>query len=166
MVFTSEWNKNRWREAREKKNFYSQKFGEDISTKEFYKNENPLLSKVITYEVSIDMDYHGEGYEFFAPQETYKITSLVGFESKANIEEQTKLAVSEIFKGNARDWVYKNINVEARGIERKEIKYNDETYKDLLNSKYSFKDLPKITFGKGKNKGHSNKNSYSLDLWF
>lgn len=165
MVFTSKWNENRWSEAREKKKFYSNKFGEDISVKEFYKNKNPITSKVTSYEVSVELDYSGETYEFFMPQNTFNVITLTGFENETQIQEATKQAVSEIFKGSARTWVYDNLYVETRGLEIKEIDYYSKEYKDLQNKSFSFGDVPKLVVGKGRNKINSNKNSYDLDIW-
>ena len=159
------WISQRWSTARQQQDLYNSRFGTDLSAKEFFKNENPLLRSLVKYKVTIEMNYLGEDYRFFLPQETYTIYSFESPESQRVIEENTKQAVSQIFKGKSIDWVYNRLDVTTRGMERSKIDYNEvNTIKLKSNTAYT-EDMPKVEVSKKKGQGKAQVNSYNLDLW-
>lgn len=165
MTFTTSWNKQRWKTARQQKELFKTQFGKDVSVQEFYKNKNPLLNKIKTYNITFEMKHLGESYEFFIPQETFTITSFDSPENKATIEENTKQAIAQIFRGKGVSWVYDHLEIKVRGIENETTKYNKIDVNKLKLSRAYTDNLPQIEVNKKSKGSDDNINKYKLDLW-
>ena len=170
------WIKERWETARKQKAFYKEQFNEDISVKEFFRKpeKNPLFNKVTRYDVTFGFSENFTknnmfSYNFSIPQDTFIVYSLKKDKEIENtILNRTKEAIALKFRGKSIDWVYNKLdnyeNVSLRGIEVKELEYNELNINRLHNEITYIKDNPKINVIK-KTKSKTNKNSYNLDLW-
>lgn len=163
--FKSSWVKQRWRTARRQQKLYNSRFGQNVGVKEFYRNDNPLTQSIQKYEVTIELKYVGDGYEFFIPQETFSVVSFDSPENQRIIEENTKQAVAQIFRGKAIGWVYDRLDVTARGVEKTDISYDEiDTNRLKLGRSYTG-NLPQVDVNKKSKGSKGNKNQYQLDLW-
>ena len=158
------WIQERWATAREKQKFYNNNFNENRSVKEFFRNDNPLKDRVTKLDVTFQMQITGEGYEFFIPQETFSVYSFESPETRNSIEENTKQAISNIFRGRGQNIVYSKTDVVVRGVEKSQIAYNEVDYNRLKNSKSYYDNIPEVNVVKKKGSSQ-NKNQYKLDIW-
>lgn len=173
MAFNKGFTANRWNRARELREFYETEIGDKSkSLREFYKKDNVALNNVYKYEITIELDYVNseKGYEFFIPQETFIFYST-NPDNKNFYEEQVKGAISNVFKGGARNWVYDNVQFLStdivRGIEQSDNKvdYNEfDTNKLIANNGY-IKDNGSISVNKKPKKGSVNTNNYNLNIY-
>lgn len=162
---TSNWVRDRWNKAKQKQSFYNENFQDKKSVKEFYKNANPLKDKIHKFVITFELKYYGQGYEFFIPQESFIVYSLNPIETENYFKENTKQAISKIFRGKSIDWIYNNLDVTTRGIEKSNINYDEVDINKLRLSNTYNSQLPQINVNK-KNKNSSvNNNKYNLDIW-
>ena len=162
---TSNWVKNRWSVAREQRDLYNSQFNSDYGVKEFYKSENVLSKKLMKYEVTLELNFQGQGYEFSIPQESFTFYSYAGLENESHIKENTKQAVSSIFRGRSQNWIYNNVDVQVRGMEKKNLKREEININKLKYSNAYSENVPKIKVSKNRRNGSSNVNDYNLNLW-
>lgn len=179
MAFTSNWNKQRWAKAREYKDYYERTHpdSKDISVKEFYKNENPVLRDVVRYEVTYEMNYKGKGYEFYFPQETAIVYAFDNPENEKHLKENFNTAISDVFKGGARSWVSDKLDDTdgikikksgtVRGVDTQKVNFNEVDIDQFKGENFYLKNTSRLNVNK-KNKGDQtpNKNTYTLDVWF
>jgi len=167
--FKSNWVKERWATAREQQKLYNERFGEDISVREFYKRpeNNPLLQRVRKYAVTFEMKYTDPKgrYEFYIPQETFYIYSLEkNGETQTKIENDTKQAIVDIFDNySSKQWIENQL--EVRGIEDSStLDYTEVDLNKLKTDNAYNTQIPqaKVTKQKGSSK---NVNKYNLKLW-
>jgi hypothetical protein len=176
MKLTSNWVKNRWESARQQKAFYKENFDKDISVREFYKKpeNNPLFQKIVRYDVTFGfnaqfMKNNVLSYSFSIPQNTFIVYSIRrDNEIENTILNRTKEAVSLKFQGNSVNWIFNklddNENVRLRGVEVKEIDYNEISLSRLQNEITYIKDNPDFNVVK-KTKTKTNTSKYNLDIW-
>jgi hypothetical protein len=162
---TSSWVKERWSTARKQRDLYNSRFGQNVGVRDFYKNDNPLTRSIQKYNVTIEMKYVGDGYEFFIPQETFNVISFDSPENQRILEENTKQAISQIFRGEAINWVYEHLDVKARGVEKTDISYNEININKLKVGRSYTDDLPQVDVKKKPKNSKGNVNRYKLDLW-
>lgn len=149
----SAWMTKRWATSRTQKEFYKNKFHEDLPTSEFFKTDNKLTQNIIKYKVTFEMSNTEKDYEFFIPQGSYTIYALRGVEDKNVIEQNTKDQIVDLFKGGAREYVDNRVDVTVkeqtiRGIEEEPLKYGEVDY-ELLKSTNSYtKDTPQVNVKK------------------
>lgn len=163
--FTSKYVSNRWQKARTLKQEYKKETGKDLSVRDFYKNDNPITSNYVKLEITFSLNYQGEDYNFLIPQEVVEVISKDDPYYKLQAQEMTKTAVSDIFKGRSKDWVYNNLNVEVRGIESSKPLFNELDLNRVGQSGSYVLNNPIVDIAKRKHKGASNKNSYNLNIW-
>ena len=165
-----EFSKKRWRIAREQKKVYREKFGEDLSTREFYKNENPITQKIVKYKLTYHLNYTNDEnkYNFTIPQQTLEIYTY-GSNDKNEVKEHIKDIISSEFKGKSKTWIKDNLKIDTeqqslRGVESEKINSKDLhniDYKNLVEQNYFTKDDINL-----KIKKNSNENEYKLNIWF
>lgn len=166
--------KERWESARVQQKSYFELTGDDsISVKEFFKNENPMTEKIVKLEITFEMNYKGENYEFFIPQGSISVFALDSPEIMNMANENVKSSIASLFKGKAQNFIYNNteINItkkDVRGVEKNKISsdtINEIDYDRIVNTGSYFEDKDKVVVGKGINRNKANKNIYDLDLW-
>lgn len=165
MGFQKGFTQKRWDRAREMQKFHKERTGEQLGLREFYKNDNVFTQEVIKYEVTFEMNYKGSSYEFFIPQESYTIYGYGVGENLNDVEEMNKQAIANQFRGKSKEWIYQNVNVNVRGVERIQSKYNDININKLQNNNVYAENIPSFEVGKGKSKTGANKNKYALNVW-
>lgn len=165
MNFSSEWVKDRWRSAKAYQQEYNEITGSNVSSKEFYKNKNPLSQITKKYIVTIEMSYKKSGYEFFIPQESFTIYAIDSPENKNYIENNTTEAVASLFRGKAINFVSQHAKVTARGIEIETANLKDVDFNKLKTNNMYYKNVPKIKVCKKYGDSTPNVNEYNIDLW-
>jgi len=169
MIKKSSWTKNRWRVAGEQQAFYKEKFGGDVSKREFFKTDNVLTRQIIKYKVTFEMTNTETKYEFFIPQGSYTIYALKDIENENQIETSTRNAIIDKFEGGSRKYVSDRVKVTIdektiRGIEDEPLKYGEVDY-ELLKFKNSYTEsTPKMDLKKVKKQRTLFDGSYNLDL--
>jgi len=167
MGFSTNWNNERWSIARQKKKLYEEQTGEDVSVSKFFKNNNEFDDLVHKYEVTFELKHLGEGYEFFIPQESITYYGLSeNIETKKKLIENVKAGVSDIFKGNARGWIYKRLIVKVRGLEKQKSNYYDVDINKLKMGDGGYtSNVPKVSVNKQNKNESINSNKYDLNIW-
>jgi predicted dithiol-disulfide oxidoreductase (DUF899 family) len=165
MTFKKGYTAKRWDRARGFQTLHKEKTGEKLPLKSFYKNDNAVTQETYSYEVTYAMDYTGEGYEFFIPQESFIVTGYGGNNSQDEIIQRVKEGVSNNFMGNSKEFVYNKTEVQIRGTEKTKSKYNDIDFNQLGNNNIYTTNVSSFQVGKGKSKQTANLNKYGLDVW-
>lgn len=167
----SEWMKERWRRARTYKDWYiNTSGGEDISVKEFLKNDNPITKSIREVKLTYKMKYEkSNSYEFYIPQDTIRIYVLGEVNNIEGLNDYVKDAIAKKFKGGAYLWVRNHLDIEMnelRGIEYEDLDYNKINIDKIdINKKINVVELPKSFKVIKKNKNNKkNVNSYDLTL--
>lgn len=166
MGFKKGFTADRWARAREFQTFHEIQTGEKKSLKEFYKNDNSVTRSIYDYEITFGLEYQGNNYEFFIPQESMTIQGYGVNNSESEIIENIKSGVSNTFNGNSSIWVHNHLSVEIRGVERVGTKYNKVDFDRLSQNNVYSDNIPNsFEVGKGRNKSVANKNRYDLNIW-
>lgn len=165
MAFKKGYTAKRWARAREFQTFHELKTGDKLPLKEFYKNENSVTQSFNTYEVTFGMEYQGENYQFFIPQESMTINSYGDVNSENEIIDRVKEGVSNNFKGKSASFVHDKTNVEIRGVEKVGNKYSDFDFNQFSSKNTYAENVPTFEVGKGRTVNSANKNKYKLNLW-
>lgn len=165
MGFTKGFTQKRWNRAREFQKFHEIKTGEKVGLREFYKNDNRVTQSFMSYEVTFGMEYQGENYEFFIPQESFIIQSYGVTNSESEIVDRVKEGVSNVFQGKSANFVHDKTEVQVRGMEQVSTKYKDIDFNQLTSNNVYADNIPKFEVGKGRTKHSANKNKYNLNIW-
>lgn len=165
MVFSKTFTQKRWDRARGFQKFHEEKTGEKLGLKEFYKSDNEVTKEIFKYEVTFEMYYRGEGYEFFIPQESFVIYGFGAITSEDELRSKVKQGVGQNFKGGAQSWLYDNTEVKVRGVEKMSTRYKDIDLNQLQNNNVYADKIPSFEVGKRSNKSSANMNKYGLNIW-
>ena len=160
MVFKKGFTKARWDRAREMKKLDEQRTGTSEGLREYYKNDNPFTKKVFEYEVTFELKYSGNNYDFFIPQESFTVRGYGDLNGEEEIREKVKQGVANNFKGKSTGWIYDNTEVNIRGVEESKVKYKNIDLNELNNNNVYATNIPNIEVNKNKN-----KNKYPLNIW-
>jgi len=159
------------RKARTTRDLYYKYGGkEKLKYSDFLKkSENPVKNVINTYEFTYSLDYNGENYSFSIGQETIKISLPANADiSNIDIPENIKQQVSSIFKGNSRDWVYRNMNIETkqlRGVEEINTESN-LNYENFNTNDLQIHNTAQVKVNKRNYRGgRGNTNKYNLNIW-
>ena len=165
MAFQKGFTQKRWERAREFQNFHELKTGEKVGLREFYKNNNLVTQNLFSYEVTFGMEYQGENYEFFIPQESFTIQTYGINNSENEIIDRVKEGVSNVFSGKSANFVHDKTKVQIRGVEQISTKYNSIDINNLNSQNVYANNIPSFEVGKGRTKNSANKNKYNLNIW-
>ncbi len=165
MVFQKGFTKKRWDKSRKLQKLHEEQTGEKIGLKSFYKNENPFTKEIYKYEVSFEMNYKGDDYEFFIPQESFTLFGYGAINNEDEIRSKVKDAIGSTFRGDSRAWVSERVEVNPRGFEKQRVAYDEINVNQLSRNNVYVENVPSFDVGKGKTSGRANKNNYKLDIW-
>lgn len=164
-MFPKNFTKDRWATARSYQTFYEQKTGNKLPLKSFYKSDNAITQNFFSYEVTFGMEYQGENYQFFIPQESMTIQGYGSENSEMEIIEKVKGGVASNFNGGSANWIHKNTDVKIRGLEKNSTKYNSIDLNQLQSNNVYASNIPSFEVGKGRTQNSANKNKYNLNIW-
>lgn len=165
MGFDSSFTKKRWNSARDFQKFHEMKTGEKLPLKDFYKSDNAVTQELFKYEVTFELNYKGDDYEFFIPQESFTILGYGAVNNQEEIDARVKQGLADNFKGDSRNWVYNNSKVSVRGVEKVATKYRDINLNNLSNNNVYASEIPSIDVVKTNKSGGKNINKYGLNIW-
>ncbi|NCC70688.1 hypothetical protein EOM09_03835 [bacterium] len=166
MVFTSDWNKKRWKKVKTDSENYKLLTGKKENLKSFWKKENPLNKSVIKYNITYELNYKDpQGrYVFSIAQDSIEYYAR----SDADITqtmEKIKTEISTIFRGKGVSWTYDNLKIKPRGAEIMPIESDKINYHKIRNSGGYFPNTNK-KIRVEKQKGiKTNINTYGVDIW-
>lgn len=173
MAFNSRSAKELHKQAKASRELYDRVNGEGSSKNIPYsdflsKQENPSLALVREFEVTYSLDMSGDNYTFGISQKTFNVILPVNsLNESSDIENNTKEAISSIFKGKAKTFIYDNliVDIEPRGIEKVETS-REIDYSELYDSGNLIKDLEQFEVNKTTKGSSTNTNKYDLNIWF
>lgn len=174
------WIKERWKRAGEYRDYYNKEHNTNLSKKEFFKNDNPLINSIskikLSYEIKKntinDSKQSKENYSFFAPQETYTIYAVKNPETLNSIETKVSDSIKSLFKGEQINYIEKKLEIRTqeinfRGSEEEKLKYNEIDINLIRNKDYYIKNNERLKLNlKKKVSGKTKFNQdYDLHIW-
>lgn len=140
--------------AKKQQGLYENKFGEKKDYSSFLRNESPLTRKIVTYEVSYQLNYRGETDSFIINPRTLKIIGYQGDEQAIKgrvmntIKDSKGDNSGDHLQPGTIDMIDKNLSVdEPRGMEKKEYTPTRQEINDVISHGVHIKDIDKtITF--------------------
>lgn len=164
---------NRWKVVKKKQNIYNNLTGENLGSREFFKNDNKLDNQITIINVSAQANYDSQLGGIYTEAKTFEVIVISDFQEKNNILDKTKRAYGSMmlngdsFNPQFQKEIERKTNVnfqEIRGFEQvKNKRLTSKDYDTLAMGGIVTNNLDKgINFSKNK-KGKRGK-SYCAEL--
>lgn len=164
--------KTRHLEAKRQKEYFEKTFGEDTKTSysDFMKKETPITRNIVTYEVSYQLNYRGEGDSMIIAPKTFKVVAFEGqehdiYSKTMNMVTDSKGAMTgDNFQSGTIGMIEDNLKVDVkrvqypRGMERSQKKPTREEVNNLLSTGFSVSAIDKDIKFKNKKGGEGRVN--------
>lgn len=145
----SEFMKQRHAFAKEQRQFYEKKYGEEIKYSDFLKTETPLTRRLVTFEVSFQLSYRGESDHLNINPQTFKVTAFEGEESEiynrtmSMILDSRGINTGSHFQPNTIEMMENNVDIQIkpRGMEESQKRPNRDEVKGVINSGFEVREL-------------------------
>lgn len=159
----SESLKLRHQRARQEFDFFKDRYNEDVKYSDFLKEDSPLKSKIIVYDVSYQVSYRGSAESLLITPTTFRVIGFKGQETE--IQKRTMNMVLDskgrVSKNNLSpntlnmldNELRNGIQVLPRGMEESTARVNKEDVEKLYSSGFVVRDLDttiKIKNSKGR----------------
>ena len=166
---------DRWANAKLKQRTYNELTGEQLGSRDFFKNNNPLDNQIVIYDVSAQADYDSTQGGIYTQGQTFEVIMFKGFEDNARVEDKTKSAYGSMvvsgdtFNPNFQAAIENNTNVkmdQVRGLEEvRGRKLSKSDYDKLLQGGIVTNNLnANIKFTKNKKGNRGKDYDAKLDL--
>lgn len=148
----SKFMKERHENAKFQRQVFKDRFGKELDYSEFLKvNDNPFRDKLVTYDVSFQVNYLGKFDDIFMSSQTFTVTAYKQSEPEIrsrvmNLVLDSKGKITERgFTGNQVKAVKDNLSIPItpRGAELNEKKLSYEEITRLINNDFVVRGLDK-----------------------